>query len=142
MRTVLKAAIALGAMTLPGAAFAETVEVVVSGVKSDKGEIRCALFASADGFPMGVAKARVVGQPARRSGVSCRFDNVAPGNYAVAVSHDLNGNKRTDANILGIPREDWGVSKGARPSMRAPRFTEAQFKVANDPIRIDVKVAR
>ena len=142
MKTVIKAAIALGALTLPGAALAETVEVVVSGVKSDDGEIRCALFASAEGFPMTTGKARMVGHPARRSGVTCRFENVTPGTYAVAVSHDLNGNKRTDTNFIGIPREDWGVSKGARPSMRAPRFAEAQFQVANAPVRLDVKVAR
>lgn len=134
--------IALGALGVPAAALAKTVEVSVSGIKSDTGQIGCALFPSPAGFPMGIARARMLWQPARRSGVSCRFDNVAPGVYAVAVSHDLNGNKRTDTNFIGIPREDWGVSNGVRPSMRAPRFPEAQFTVGNTPVKIDVRVAR
>lgn len=49
------------------------------------------------------------------------------GTYAIALTHDLNGNRRTDTDFLGRPTEDWGVSRGARPLLRAPRFDEAAF---------------
>ncbi len=141
MMTRTAAAVAL-AMTATQA-LASTVTVVVRGVRSDAGEIGCALFSSGDGFPMKTGKATMQWHAARREGVSCRFENVRPGTYAVAVSHDLNGNRRTDTNFVGIPREDWGVSRGARPSLRAPRFDEASFTVAGDaPQQITVTVAR
>lgn len=135
------AAIALAMTATP--VLASTVTVAVRGVRSNVGEIGCALFPSGDGFPMKTGKATMQWHAASRDGVSCRFDNVRPGTYAVSVAHDLNGNRRTDTNFVGIPREDWGVSRGARPSLRAPRFNEASFTVAGDaPQQIIVKVAR
>lgn len=124
-------------------ALASTVTVAVSGVRSDVGEVGCALFPTTDGFPMQTGKAAMQWHAARRDGVVCRFENVRAGTYAVAVSHDLNGNRRTDINFLGMPREDWGVSRGARLSLRAPRFEEASFAVADGaPLQITVRVAR
>jgi uncharacterized protein (DUF2141 family) len=66
------------------------------------------------------------------------------GSYAVSIGHDLNGNKRVDTNFIGLPTEQWGVSNNARPSLRAPRFDEAVFKVAADAKEwvIDIKVAK
>ena len=77
--------------------------------------------------------------PANTDGVSCDFENVLPGTYAVAVSHDLNGNKKTDTNFIGIPTEDWGVSRGKRPAFRAPTFEEAKFNFESaSTIRITI----
>ena len=81
--------------------------------------------------------------PADPKGVSCRYANLPDGTYAVSVSHDLNGNRRTDTNFLGIPTEAWGVSNNARPTMRAPRFDEAAFKVVGgQSVTIDVRLAK
>lgn len=77
---------------------------------------------------------------ARPGGTTCIFENIKPGTYAVSVIHDRNGNGRLDTNLLGIPKEAWGVSNGARPALRAPRFAEAAFRVAaaNKTLRIRV----
>ena len=42
--------------------------------------------------------------PGDKSAV-CRFADVTDGTYAIAVSHDLNGNQKTDTNFFGIPTE-------------------------------------
>jgi uncharacterized protein (DUF2141 family) len=49
-----------------------------------------------------------------------------------------------DTNFVGMPTEQWGVSRNVRPTLRAPRFDEASFKVAADAgeIVIDIKVAK
>ncbi|MEM9997821.1 MAG: DUF2141 domain-containing protein [Bacteroidota bacterium] len=113
------------------AAATGTIVVSVSGVTSDEGEVGCALFDQADAFPMNrEAALRTQGHAADPAGVTCRFEGVAPGTYAIAVAHDRNENGETDTNFLGIPKEDWGVSNGARPNMRAPRFDEAAFDLA------------
>ena len=127
-------------LAMPAAA-AELV-VQVGGIRSAEGQIGCALFAEARGFPGdGAAARRVV--PADPKGVVCGFQGLAPGNYAVAVLHDLNGNGRNDTSFLGLPTEDWGVSNNVRPALRAPRFEEAAVEVKDGPaVVIGVTVGR
>lgn len=127
---------------LAGPAAAAELRVQVSGIRSAEGQIGCALFAEARGFPgEGATVRRVV--PADPKGVECRFEGLAPGSYAVAVLHDLNGNGRNDTNFLGLPTEDWGVSNNVRPTLRAPRFDEAAVEVKDGPaVVIGVTVGR
>lgn len=129
--------VALG--TMP--AFATEVTVEVSGIGAAKGQIGCALHASASTFPMGQTPMQVWVR-AEPAGVTCRFQGVTPGDYAVAVSHDLNANRKTDATLFGIPTEAWGVSNNVRPGLRAPRFDEARFVVPAEGATIAVRIAR
>lgn len=109
-----------------------TLIVSITGVSSSDGRVGCALYGSAAGFPMDRSRAqRAQEVPARRSGVTCRFENIPAGTYALAVAHDENGNGRTDRNLIGLPTEAWGVSNGVRPRMRAPRFNEAAFTIGD-----------
>ncbi len=83
-------------------------------------------------------------QAADAKGVTCRYSDVPEGSYAVSIGHDLNGNRRVDANFIGLPTEQWGVSNNARPNLRAPRFDEAMFKLVAGAkeVVIDIKVAK
>jgi uncharacterized protein (DUF2141 family) len=122
-------------------AFAGDLKVEVSGVAGAKGQVGCALHASGSTFPMGATPLQVW-EPANPAGVTCCFESVTPGAYAVAVSHDLNGNKKTDTNFVGIPTEAWGVSNNVRPGLRAPRFDESRFSVPAEGATIAVRIAR
>ena len=127
-----------------GASRAAEVVIRVSGLSEPLGQVGCSLFAGTAGFPMDNTSARNLWLPADARGVTCRFNDVPEGTYAVSVGHDLNGNKRVDTNFIGLPTEQWGVSNNARPPLRAPRFDEASFKVAADAkdVGIDIKVAK
>lgn len=141
-RAVLCASICL-LLCGPARAAAAEVVVRVSGISASTGEIGCALFSSSGAFPMEVGGARQVWVKADAAGVVCRFADVAAGTWAVSVSHDLNGNRKVDTNLLGIPTEAWGVSNNVRPTLRAPRFDEAAFKIADgQTVELDVKVAK
>ncbi len=119
------------------------VVVAVSGVRGDTGEVACALFSAAAGFPLDTSGARVLRQRSRPGGVECRFDGLLPGTYAVAAFHDLDGDLEVDRTVLGVPREAWGVSDDVRPRLRAPRFREAAFVLAGgETRRVAVRVAR
>jgi len=131
-----------GLLSLSLSASAVELVVTVSGLQGPEGEVGCALYRSAEGFPMDAGKAATVWQKAKPGSVECRFENVAPGRYAVAVSVDLNGNRKTDTGFMGIPREDWGVSNNVRPKMRAPKFEEAAFEVTGETTRIEIKAGR
>lgn len=91
---------------------------------------------------MNVAKAAATTRVPAAPLVECRFKDVAPGPFAVAVSVDWNGNRKTDKNLFGIPTEPWGVSNNVRPSLRPPRFDEASGTMPEGDLRIEVKVAK
>ncbi|MBY0507292.1 MAG: DUF2141 domain-containing protein [Bryobacteraceae bacterium] len=120
----------------------ELTVVVTGGDPSGKGEVGCALYRSPDGFPMIPAKAASTVWLKEAAQVECRFKGIPPGPFAVAVSVDRNGNRKTDKNLFGIPTEPWGVSNNARPSLRAPRFDEASGQMPEGDLRIEVKVAK
>lgn len=119
----------LGALIATAPAGAGELIVHVTGIKSAAGEVGCALHADAAQFPTGNSGAPVRWQKANPEGVVCRFSGLRAGAYAVAVSHDLNGNRMTDTNFLGMPTEDWGVTNNVRPGLRAPTFEEAKVSV-------------
>ena len=62
--------------------------------------------------------------------VSFVFEDIAPGGYAIATYHDLNGNGRLDTIPPGIPREPYGFSNDvgrlARPSFKAVQIGEGE----------------
>ena len=132
------------ALALPVAAGAAELVVRITGLSDPLGQVGCSLFAGPAGFPKDSAGARQLWQAADAKGVTCRYSDVPEGTYAVSIGHDLNGNKRVDANFMGLPTEQWGVSNNARPNLRAPRFDEAMFKVAADAkeVIIEIKVAK
>lgn len=129
---------------LAGTGHAADVVVRINGLAAPLGQIGCFLFTNANGFPMDGASARVQWLAADSSGTTCRFSDVKEGSYAVSIGHDVNGNKRVDTNLIGLPTEQWGVSNNIRPNLRAPRFEEASFSVASEAkdVVIDIKVAK
>jgi uncharacterized protein (DUF2141 family) len=59
------------------------------------------------------------------------FD-VPAGTYAVSAHHDENGNGKMDSNMLGVPKEGYGVSNDVRARFRPPRFSEAAVRISRD----------
>jgi uncharacterized protein (DUF2141 family) len=118
-----------------------TARITVIGPKAATGRVGCSLYAAAKGFPMDNSGARAVWLAAAAGPVECRFTGVADGTYAIAVSHDLNGNNVVDTNFMGIPTEGWGVSGNVRPKLRAPKFDEAAFKVSDGrDVQLEIRV--
>lgn len=108
---------------------AGAIEITITGLRNQNGVIRCGLFSSAGTFPMG-GPAQGLTRPISGGGAVCVFSNLPAGAYAVSVNHDENRNGQTDTNLVGIPTEGWAVSNNARPTLRPPRFNEAQLNLA------------
>jgi uncharacterized protein (DUF2141 family) len=115
------------------------IHVEISGLRSDKGQVLCALFSSAEAFPKKADKAvaRLTAKIAERQAV-CDFTGVAPGTYAVSVVHDENSNGKLDTNFIGMPREGVGASNDAKGHMGPPKFSAASFRYESG--RIDLKI--
>lgn len=110
---------------------------------SGGGTVGCALFHAEAGFPDRADDARGQFVVATGATTTCRWDDVPAGRYAVAAFLDTNANKENDRNFLGMPTEPWGVSKNARPSLRAPRFDEAAFDLAaGQQLSLDIRLEK
>jgi uncharacterized protein (DUF2141 family) len=115
------------------------IHVDIDGLRSDRGQVLCALFSSAADFPkkadraVAHAKSEISGKHA-----TCEFQGVSPGTYAVSVFHDENSNGKLDTNFLGIPREGVGASNNAKGHFGPPKFSAAAFQYSGG--RKDLKI--
>jgi uncharacterized protein (DUF2141 family) len=105
--------------------------VEVDGLRSSKGCVRGALFASAEGFPSNAKTAfRTATAELRDNRCQLVFDDVRAGMYAIAVHHDENSDGKVNTNLLGIPKEGFGMSKIDRLSIKdfKPDFDRSRFE--------------
>ncbi len=102
--------------------------VRVVGLRSNKGDVRCTLFSSAEDFPSNddqmatTVTAPIIGQIAL-----CGFTAIAPGTYAVVFFHDENSDGKFNRDWLGMPKEGYGFSNDAPTHWHAPNFDAASF---------------
>jgi len=131
MKTLL---LALATLALTsGAAATGTVTVTLTGVDARPGPITASLN-TREQF-MRAAPAYSATATATAGGVTLTFENVAPGDYALMVTHDVNGNDRFDLGTDG-----WSVSNSAHPLMGPPVFENHKFTVAADPVTLNETV--
>jgi uncharacterized protein (DUF2141 family) len=121
------------ALVMPAKAWSEDPQSAltarVTGLKNDKGQVGCMLFARADGFPREPQKATErVFAPIAGGVAVCRFA-ARPGSYAIIAMHDENGNGVMDRGFLGIPKEGFGATRGAHGAF-GPKFADARFDYA------------
>lgn len=72
-------------------------------------------------------------------GGAVTIGNVAPGDYAIAIVHDENGNGKLDT-FAGIPREGVGFSRNPVLRFGAPSFRSASFPVTGAPVEQDIRL--
>jgi uncharacterized protein (DUF2141 family) len=104
------------------------IVVEVEGLRSGRGSVRGALFASSRGWAeegreLATCEARIVGG---RS--VCMFEDVAPGEYALAFLHDEDDDGALDRDFIGWPQEGFGFSNDARPGLGPPSYESAAFE--------------
>ena len=141
------AAIALAAAFICGAApaAANSVTVTITDLRADDGEyrgvVRACLTSLQNAFPRcnrdPNAKRVTVRAGAR---VTVRFDNVAPGDYAIAILHDENEDGKAN-RVLGMaPREGYGFSRDAPVRMAPPEWDDAVFQMGREAQRMTVRM--
>ncbi len=129
-------------LSLATAASAADIELTVTGVSGNSGNLIVALLTPDNDFPRDENPYASKMKKVHRGEPTFRFTNIAPGIYAIAVYHDENGNGKLDSNLLGMPTEAYGFSNNARGSFGPPDFRDAVFTVGADPVRLSVKVEK
>ena len=119
----------------------ETLVIHAVGFSHDRGQAIASLFYHGeDIFKPPRARVAAVVQHGQ---ALLRFPNVVPGDYAVMVFHDENGNGDLDHNFLRLPAEPLGYSNrfeltlfSGLPSFDKLRFA---FDTGASPVEIHVK---
>ncbi|MCP9770282.1 DUF2141 domain-containing protein [Lacihabitans sp. LS3-19] len=100
----------------------------IQNIKNTNGTLRIAFFKKGSDFPhhSGISFAKEV-KISKAGEVETKFSDVPHGEYAVAIFHDENGNKKLDKNIVGIPTEPYGFTRNFKPKFSAPVFTDCNI---------------
>jgi uncharacterized protein (DUF2141 family) len=136
---VVTAATAASAQS-SGKAAAGKISVMVSGLRSDQGSVRCGLYASADTFGKPGREFRGVAAPIRGQHATCVFGNIPAGTYAVAVFHAERNETRMEYGMFGKPKQGYGFSRNPSSTFGAPAFSAAAFEVRSGPEAMQVRL--
>lgn len=133
MKVLPIASLLLGAGLLGGAAPAtepQSVTVVVSSLVSTSSTVKLFFYNTREGFlKSGKWAFSKSVKPEGKSQFTLPVE-LPPGEWAVAITQDLNGNNKIDKNFLGIPTEPYAFSNNIRPTVAAPDFNECKFVVS------------
>ena len=111
----------------------DTVRIQIPNVKSDKGELLVAIFNKESGFPENASLSfKTAKMKAKKGAQTIVINQLNHGKYAIALFHDENGDGKMNKNMLGIPKEGYGVSNNVKNLMSAPAFKDAVFSHTKD----------
>lgn len=128
----------LSTPTYPDTPPKTSLKVDVQNVRVQKGIVYIALFRAGKEFPEGKP---IEGKRLAAGGKSVQtLFSVEPGDYAIAIYHDENGNGKMDKRMFGIPKEPYGFSNNFKPVMSAPKFGDCKFSVGNAGKAISIEL--
>lgn len=109
-----------------------TIEVEISGIREQKGNLLVGLFNSEGAFLEKAVQSKVVKASSEK--VVVIFENLNAGDYAVSIIHDENENGELDKNFIGIPKEGFAFGNNAMGTFGPPSFKDAKVTVTKEKI--------
>lgn len=109
-----------------------TLEVTVSNLKKVSGVVVISLYNEEQAFPLEGKEYKMLLVPAEAVSVSGTFNDLRPGEYAVAVFHDQNADGICNLGLFGVPKEGFGFSRNYKPVLKAPKFKDCKIPVTDD----------
>ena len=120
----------------------QTVEVNITGIRSENGQIVIGVFKDDESFQKeeSFMEKRFV-----KSGISNREMRVQfsleTGIYGLSLIDDENNNGKMEYNFLGIPKEGFGFSDYYHKGIKKPKFDSYKFSINKDQTkRITIKI--
>ena len=129
------------------AAFADTeVQVEINGVEKHEGSLVVRLYDSKKVWLKdAIHEASVDLDPGGTTTIVSVPMTVPPGDYAVHVYHDLDGNGKMKTNFIGIPKEPTGVEQRRKrqdgPAEIQGRRPDGRYGPDDDPDQPDEDLA-
>jgi len=116
-----------------------TLIVRITGLVSEKGQVKIALFNSGETW-LGDHPKYNATIPVNSQSVSWKLADVPYGDYGIAVFHDENKNGKMDKNFLGIPQEPYGFSNNMRVTFGPPSWDGSKFVVGGTTVEVSIEV--
>ena len=127
-----------GLLAIPASPAAE-LNVKVTGVRDDAGQIKLMLFDRAEGFRKEDKARAVLVRPASSGQIEARFTELPAGKYAVIAYHDENGDGQLNLRFGMFPKEGYGLSNNPKLS-GPPRFADAACDLDQTPLSLDIRL--
>lgn len=124
---------------LIGASPVARLDLDFVNVRSAKGMLRICIANTAKNFPACKDEHHGIARSMPASARELLLEGLPPGDYAVAVIHDENGNGKLDT-FAGIPREGSGFSRNPSISFGPPSFAAARFPIDGDGARQTIRI--
>lgn len=118
-----------------------SISISISNCSSNDGTIRIAVYDSKETFSK--PKKHIAGRvlPAQKNTpLSVEIPNIAHGEYAIALYHDLNDNGKLDKNTLGIPTEPYAFSNNPVIKWKPPTFEDARFELTSSSQELTIEL--
>lgn len=127
---------ALALSIFPAVSLAGELVIDVGSIRSDLGQVRIALYDSAERFLTPDGPVAAITRPAVQGGLTVRFTGLATGDYAVALFHDENNNGELDSNLFGVPVEGTAFSRDGRGSFGPPDFAAVSIRIEAGAVQV------
>lgn len=105
----------------------------------DQGNVRAAVYASAEAFENGDVAAEAMGEVSSGTAL-VEIKGLNPGRYGIALFQDLNKNEILDRNLFGAPTEPFGFSNNPIIKFTAPKFEEFQFDFTGNSTVLNIQL--
>lgn len=116
-------------------AVTNNIEVIVSDIRNNKGDIIISVFKNQETFekekPM---LSKKFDKKEMRNGFLITKFNLEPGVYGFALLDDENSDTKMEYNFMGIPREGFGFSNYYHSGFTRPKFESFKLEVSKDHI--------
>ena len=131
-----------GALVTSGAPVsAGTVTITVTDLRNTKGVVMACMTTKQSIFPKCRRDPNSYRTKVKTADtITIRFEDVEPGDYAIALLHDENEDGKAN-RVLGMaPKEGYGFSRDAPVRMAPPDWDDAVFTVGSDPQAVTIKM--
>ncbi|MFM7565383.1 MAG: DUF2141 domain-containing protein [Flavobacteriales bacterium] len=111
--------------------------VEAKGIRNEKGYLEFALYNDPEVYAEVGKTYKQIRKKITGENLSCTFENVPEGPYAMCIYHDENGNNKCDQNFFGIPTEGYGFSNDIKPVLSVPTFEECSI-ILDKPLSVSI----
>jgi len=122
--------------------YSQDVEVTITGIRSEKGQIAIGVFKDNETFQKEDAflDKQYIKKDISDGKMTVKF-NLEPGIYGLSLLDDENSNGKMEYNFLGIPKEGFGFSDYYHTGITKPRFDAFKFGISNGQTkRITIRI--
>ena len=121
---------------------AQNVEITITGIRSDMGQIAIGVFKDNETFQKEDAflDKQFVKKDISEGRMMVKF-SLDPGIYGLSLLDDENSNGKMEYNFFGIPKEGFGFSDYYHTGITKPKFDAFKFSIDKDQTkRITIRI--